>query len=235
MKVGSVTKIPELQAAVRALRGVAQATVRWPDPHGPAVLRVEFAAGADREEVTESILATVREVGEVDLESLQVDGADARAVIGPAGPAGLQTPEAIVRAGRPVFEGITVERTDLDSSVTVTLGYRGKVAKASAEGLATKRSTPRTAAAAALLALREFLPAEVRVQLEWIEVVEAAGPNRPEIVHSAVTFLTASGEETFIGTAIVRADLREAAVRATLDALNRRFERLNALVGASAS
>jgi hypothetical protein len=227
-----VTKIPELQSAIRALKGVAHATVRWPDPHGPAMLRVEFAHGADPEAVTENILATVREVGDVDLESLQVGDGDAQAVLGPNGSLAEKVHDP--RGGRPVFAGITVERTDLDSHVTVTLGYRGRIARASAEGLATRRSSPRTAADAALLALREFLPAEVRVQLEWIELVEPAGPNRPEIVHAAVTFLTSAGEETFIGTAIVRTDLREAAVRATLDALNRRFEQLSGMMAATA-
>jgi hypothetical protein len=229
-----VTKIPELQAAVRALQGVAQATVRWPDPHGPAVLRVEFAEGADREVVTESILATVREVGEVDLGSLRVNDDDAQAVLAPVG-SDASGRSASRRGGRPVFAGLTVERTDLDSSVTVTLDYQGRTVKASAEGLATRRSSPRTAAAAVLLAMRELLPADVRVQLEWIELVEASGPNRPEIVHSAVSFLSNAGEETFIGTAIVRADLREAAVRATLDALNRRFEHLSPMATVAVS
>lgn len=209
-----MTKIPELQAAVRDLEGVAHASVRWPEPHGPAVLRVEFAGGVDREQVTADILEVVAEVGAVDLGSMQV---------------GTTTPPASredgSRPGRPVFSGLTVNRTDLDSSVTVTLGYAGRTASATVEGLATRRAAPHTAASAALSALREFLPAHVRVHLEWLEVIESAAPGRPELVHAAVTSLTNSGEETFVGTAIVRGDLREAAVRATLDALNRRFQR----------
>lgn len=208
-----MSRIPELQAAVRALEGIAQATLRWPEPHGPAVLRVEFDEGADRQKVTSDILEAVADVGEVDLSSLRVEA----------------TPtELPVRATRPVFSGLSVQRTDLDSTVSVTLGYEGRTATATVEGLATRRAAPRTAASAALTALREFLPRDVRVQLEWLEVAEAATPGRPELVHAAVTCLTNSGEETFVGTAIVRGDLREAAVRATLDALNRRFERFAA-------
>lgn len=210
-----MTKIPELQAAVRDLKGVAHASVRWPEPHGPAVLRVEFADGVDREQVTADILEVVAEVGAVDLGSMQV---------------GTSTPSpsptgADGRPGRPVFSGLTVHRTDLDSSVTVTLGYAGRTASATVEGLATRRAAPHTAASAALSALREFLPPHVRVHLEWLEVIESGAPGRPELIHAAVTSLTNSGEETFVGTAIVRGDLREAAVRATLDALNRRFQR----------
>lgn len=207
-----MTKIPELQAAVRDLEGVAHASVRWPEPHGPAVLRVEFAGGVDREEVTADILEVVAEVGAVDLGSMQV---------------GTSTPPASNQddGGRPVFSGLTVHRTDLDSSVTVTIGYAGRTASATVEGLATRRAAPHTAASAALSALREFLPPHVRVHLEWLEVIESGAPGRPELVHAAVTCLTNAGEETFVGTAIVRGDLREAAVRATLDALNRRFQR----------
>ncbi len=41
---------------------------------------------------------------------------------------------------------------------------------------------------------------------------------------SAVTCLSRRGEQVLIGSAIVHSDIREAAVRATLDALNRRLE-----------
>lgn len=249
-----MSKIPDLQAAVRALEGVAHAAVRWPEPEGPATLRVEFSPGADREEVTERVLTTMREVGGVDLSSLELQPLEprplepqplepqpgehtapehaARPVADePAAhpvadePSATHRPPEVDAPVRPIFSGLTVDRSDLDSNVTVRLEFAGRSFTGSAAGLATRRSTPRTAAAAALAALRELLPPEVRVQLDWLEVVEAATPARPVIVHSAVSCLTSLGEETFVGSAIAGDDLREAAVRATLDALNRRLYR----------
>jgi isopropylmalate/homocitrate/citramalate synthase len=68
-----------------------------------------------------------------------------------------------------------------------------------------------------------------------VEGVYAQGRRheRPEIVHAAVTYLTRSGEETVVGSSIIRRDVREAAVRSVLDAINRRVSRLMSL-GASA-
>jgi hypothetical protein len=219
-----VERLPDLQSAVRALPGVASATVRWPDPHGPARLEVTFAAEADQERTAAAVLAAMADIAGVDPRDLDARPTSDAAPVPPA--------PLAARAARPVFSGLVVERTDLDSSVTVTLDQDGRTAQAQADGLATQRSTPRTAAAAALMALRELLPDGVRVQLEWLEVVESPAPGRPDLVHAAVTCLTAAGEETHLGTALVRGDVREAAVRATLDALNRRLDRLAPAVSA---
>ncbi|HUH08805.1 MAG TPA: hypothetical protein VML96_13475 [Egibacteraceae bacterium] len=209
-----MSKIPDVQQAVRDLEGVAFAAVRWPDPKGPATLRVEFAEGADREQVTREVLDTLREVGGVDLETMEIR-------IPEPPPEGHREGHP-----RPVFTGMSVDRRELDSAVEVTLTFNGRHVTGHASGLATWQEGPRTAAAAALLALREFLPSSVRVQLEWLEVVEGSAWGRPKIVQSAVTCLTRQGEEVFVGTAFVVNDVREAAVRATLDALNRRLDRL---------
>lgn len=231
-----MSKIPEVQEAVRALQGVARAIVRWPEPHGPATLHIEFADGADREAVAGEVLDLLERIGGVDLQSLSMPV--------PPAPDEVETPP-MPRAwqvetqpeqhpngseddtrSRPVFAGLTVNRSDLDNSVTVQLRVAGRTITGTAEGMATRRATLRTAAAAALLALRQVVPHDFRLQLDWLEVVEGVGPDRPDMVHAAVTCLSGEGEETFLGSAMVRDDLREAAVRATLDALNRRLTML---------
>jgi hypothetical protein len=236
-----VSELPELQQAVRALRGVAHATVRWPEPGGPATLHIIFERDADRDEVTREVLDALQRVGDVDLATLRVQvppppgapapetGEPRRSAEAEAGARGPGQPAVVDEGRRPVFSGLSVERTNLDNTVVVTLRLGERLLTGRADGLATRRATPRTAAAAALLALREVVPRDTRLYLEWLEIVDAASPERPTVVQSAVTCLTASGEETYIGSAIVRDDVREAAVRATLDALNRRLERFAAL------
>lgn len=227
-----MSRIPDVQAAVRALAGVERASVSWPEPHGPATLNVVLEAGADREQVTARVLETLREVGGVDLATLRVEMPPAPQVPPPPPPAPaapMPEPEAPAgvrsrRRSRIAFSGLRIERDELENSVTVTLRRDDQTFTGRAQGLATWRATPRTAAAAALLALRELLPADTRVHLDWLEVSDGAAAGRPSIVQSAVTCLAPSGEHTYIGAAIVRDDLREAAVRATLDALNRRLE-----------
>ena len=250
-----MSKLPDLQSAVRRIEGVAAATVRWPDPHGPATLRVEFTGDADRRAVTEEVLATLREIAGVETSEVHVDlqteatvavqqaaeaaramteeratppetAAPAEAAAADPGSMASRLVGRSPRGGggvrhRPVFSGMKVDRGALDTHVQVTLAVGGSAYVGSAEGLATRRATTRTAADATLAALRELLPADSRVQLEWLEVIEGPEPGRPAVVQTAVTFLSREGEEIYVGSAIVRNDLHTAAVRATLDALNR--------------
>ncbi|MBA2530441.1 MAG: hypothetical protein H0V19_10890 [Euzebyales bacterium] len=202
-----MSRLVELQSAARAIGGVQHATVRWPEPLGPATLRVEFADGADRSAVTSEVLALLGDIAGTGVEQLRAghDGAARDGLL------------------RPVFNGLVEDRRELDSTVEVTLVHAGRRAVGRAEGLATNQASIRSAATATLSALRSFLPEGIRIQLDWLEVAERAGPDRPDVVLSAVTWLTRQGEETFVGSAIVGPDVREAAVRATLDALNRRL------------
>jgi hypothetical protein len=226
-----VNDLPDLQQAVRALPGVRAAVVRWPEPDAPAVLQVDFDPQADEEEVSRSVLATVERilgVGQNDLEVRRGGLTSSPHVTTP-----LTSPAEGVRNGqvpsRPVFSGLKVDRHQLETSIDVTISYDGRTSVGSAEGLATHQHVVLTAASAALSALRTFLPSDVRMQVEWVDVLDGAVPGRPTVVQVSVTCLRAGGEERLMGTAMARGDIREAAVRATLDALNRPLQRLAAV------
>ncbi len=203
-----MSDLPEVQRALRATEGVAHARVVWPDPEGPAHLTVSFVDAADEPAVTREVLDVLRRVGNVDLDTLEVVLDEAT------------EPQGVME--RPVFEGLSLDRHELDSAVTVTLRWRGRQVSGEATGLASFRHAPRTAAEATLVALRKLLPPTVRAQLEWLEVTEIGAP-RERLVQAAVTVLTHTEENAHVGSAIVRGDVREAAVRATLDAVNRRL------------
>jgi hypothetical protein len=233
-----VEQLPQVQEAVRAVPGVASARIRWPAPDAPAILQVTFEDGADRAVAAAAVLRameasgvdglTLRIAGPGDAQpATDVPGVGGEAEGGPVTPsataaAGTAAPTG--RAGRPVFSGLIVERTALDMTVSVTLRTAGQATTASAQGLASNRQTPRTAAAAAVRALHGLLPEDVRVSLDWLDVVRAPDGGSG-IVHAAVTWLGPDGEERLVGSALERGDAGEAAVRATLDALNRRLER----------
>lgn len=218
MSASVLSKLPQLQAAIRALAGVGLASIRWPEPQGPATLRIELVPGVDRAEATASILDTLATVAGADLSSLRVEL--------PPPPRGNRSPARPVRVGRPVFERLAVRRSALDATVTVSLSYDGRNLSGEAEGLARGQSIPRTAAAATLAALADVLPRDLRVQVDWLEVHDGGHATRPAVVQVAVALLSPSDEETVIGSALVRDEVREAAVRATLDAVNRRLPHL---------
>lgn len=237
--------MPELQAAVRALSGVGAAVIAWPEPGGPATLRIELEPGADRERVTAAVLGTVEAIAGADLSSLEValppppgapppDAPPPDAPPPSAPPPGAAPPGPVLEhaAGnghasqRPAFEGVTVRRTALDVAVTVTLTHGTRRLTGEAQGLATRQAGPRVAAAATLSALRPLLAPDVRVQVDWVAVHGLEQAARPAVAQVAVAMLSSAGEQVMLGSALVRGDVRESAVRATLDALNRRLARL---------
>jgi hypothetical protein len=74
-----------------------------------------------------------------------------------------------------------------------------------------------------LRAVEDLLDGRARFELDLVEV---APTGRERAVLVAVTMLSSSGSEKLTGAANVREDVRQAAIRATLDALNRRVEHM---------
>ncbi len=81
----------------------------------------------------------------------------------------------------------------------------------------------RAVATATLHAVEELLDGKARFELDLVELT----PNgRDRAVIVALTMLSSGGSEKLTGAAGVREDVRQAAIRATLDALNRRVEHM---------
>jgi hypothetical protein len=190
--------LPELQQAVRAIPGVAAATVRWPDPQGPAALRVEFEPGADQREVGEAIIRTLVDVAHVDLATMH-----------------LEHGALVEHRPRPVFTGLGLDRVDDELAVEVDVSIHGQQIPGRAGGLLAEHDEVELVAAATLDALHrsEAGPFE----LHGIEVVRLAAGI--ETVVAVVGH--GAGGRPLVGAAAVGRDVREAAVRATLDAVNR--------------
>lgn len=134
---------------------------------------------------------------------------------------------------RLVIRRLQVSASGLGVAVAVTLGApRGDVV-GRAEGPTTVGGVHRAVAAATAEAVREAVAgawrgtsregSPVRVDVDALDV-PALGAGRVVVVQLTVT--TVAGSERLTGASEVRDDVRQAVVRATLDAVNRRLEDL---------
>jgi hypothetical protein len=110
-----------------------------------------------------------------------------------------------------------------DVTASVTLAFGGRTAVGEARGMASPTGVHRAVATATLRAVERLVGDAVRVELEHLEIT-ALGSERTVVV--LLTLLTRTGSEPLTGAAAVRDDVRQAVIRATLDALNRRLELL---------
>ncbi|MFL6138608.1 MAG: hypothetical protein ACJ74O_12495 [Frankiaceae bacterium] len=207
----------EIVAALKAVPGVADAEVD-PDADGPGVLRLGLMPGVDEVEVATSVGKLLRErfgLG-VDAERVQlVEDADI--------PVELPLPLEEERRPRPAIQRMHLVSSGLDITATVTLTHEGRSSGGECIGTATQSGVQRAVAAATLRAVEGLLGHRVRFELEHVEVAPI-GRDRTALV--SITMLTAAGGEKLTGAAAVREDARQAVIRATLDAVNRRVERL---------
>jgi hypothetical protein len=212
----------EIAAALRALPGVADADVEADDEGGLGVLRLGLIPGVDEVRVATDVGRLLREqfgLG-VDAERVQlVEDAEAEP------PIEVETPpngDSAYRK-RPTIQRMHLVSSGLDVTATVTLSYGGELGQGEATGTATQSGVQRAVALATLRSVEQLLAIPTRFELEHIEI---APMGRERTVVVALTMLGRGGSERLTGAAAVREDVRQAVIRATLDALNRRLEPL---------
>ena len=126
-------------------------------------------------------------------------------------------------SGRPSIAKMHLISAGFDVTATVTLAADGRTAVGEARGLASPSGVHRAVATATLRAVEQLIGDSIRVELEHLEVT-TMGAEKTVVV--LLTLLTRQGSEPLTGAAAVRDDVRQAVIRATLDALNRRLEML---------
>jgi hypothetical protein len=124
---------------------------------------------------------------------------------------------------RPALVKMHLVSAGFDVTANVTLAAQGRVAVGQAQGMASPTGVHRAVATATLRAVERLVGSAVRVELEHLEVA-SMGSERTVVV--LLTMLSDRGTEPLTGAAAVRDDVRQAVIRATLDALNRRLELL---------
>ena len=130
---------------------------------------------------------------------------------------------AVEVAGRPAISRMHLVSSGLDVTATVTLTSDGRTAAGESRNSASQSGVQRAVASATLRAVEELSGDIARFELDHLEVTHL-GSDRMVIV--ALTMLSSRGTERLTGAAAVREDVRQAVIRATLDALNRRLETL---------
>lgn len=211
----TVTDYGEIVAALREVPGVADADVE-PDSDGGGMglLRLGLAPGFDEVQVATSVGRLLRErfgLG-VDAERVQlVEDAE--------------VPDELQHNGsapqhRPTIQRMHLVSSGLDISASVTLGFEDRSAVGEAQGTATQTGVQKAVALATLRAIESLIDGKARFELDHLEVTQTG---RDRTVVAGVTLVTSSGSERLTGAAVVREDVRQAVIRATLDGLNRRL------------
>lgn len=130
----------------------------------------------------------------------------------------------VQRDMRIVFKGMEVASKGLEIDVRVILSHGEKDYCGSQKGINTTTSINRTIAQATLKALSDFLNIGEIFVVEDVGTLNIAKTN---VVVVAVTCVDKNGEQLLIGSSMNLGDIKEAVVKATLDAVNRRIAKLS--------
>ena len=216
--------LPEFEAALRAVPGIREASVRTgPDAHP---IEVHVVAGGIK-----PAKQVVRDVQSVAMAQFDLD-IDHRIV------SVVQIPDDAVEVGepttepvsgtasasdstgpRPALTSITTERRGSDAIVSVTLCIDGSAFSGTADGPASAVHRPRVVAAATLAALTELLGIEAHVDSS--QILELG--MREVAVTTLVLEIPRLGQQAVCGSALVRGDAEDAVARSVLAAVNRRL------------
>lgn len=219
-----------IAAALRALPGVAAARIE--DDGGPGLgrLRLSLLPGVDEAAVAGSVGRLLQEdFGiDVDVDRVQVE-ADPTSRDSPGadgmqdGTGGVAVFPVQHTSARPAINRLQLSATGLDVTATVSLSTGESLATGTCSGPASTHGTHKAVATATLRAVQELLDGQVRLDLDHLEIAQL-GSERTVLVRA--TLLTEARSEGLTGVAVVRDDVRQAVIRATLAAVNRRFELL---------
>lgn len=211
-----LTEQTDIVAALLDVPGVARADLEPDADGGLGLLRLALANGADEVRVAAEVGRLLRDrfgLG-VDTERVQlVEDTSEVELPAPRGKAGR----------RPAIARMQLVSSGLEVTASVTLRYAEESWEGSCTGTATQVGVQRAVASATLRALEALLSGLARFELEDVEI-GVNGRQRTAVV--SLLMLSAGGSERLTGAAVVRDDVRQACIRATMDAANRRLELL---------
>lgn len=207
-----------------------------------AVLRDEFGLAVDSGKVQvveetwsgQAAAAAVapQVMGSATAPTPDGGAAAAEAVPAPALPAAVSVPHTRTEVGVSGGRRMAIRRLQLVStsagiSTAVSLGLGARTVVGEAEAGTTPESVQRAVALATLRAVSDILEGRAELELQHVEVA----PVGEDWVAVVVAGLTPPDGATdrLTGAAVVREDVRQAVIRATLDAVNRRVEAILAV------
>ena len=205
----------EIVAALRGVPGVAEADLE-PDADGDGLglLRLGLSPGVDEVQVATKVGRLLRERFGLGVDADRVQLIEDAA-----------TPDVPTRTigRRPVISRMQLLSAGLEVTASVSLAYRDVTVSGESTGTATQSGVHRAVVTATLQALELLLEGKARFEVDTVEVTSSGG-ERTVLV--TVTMVSSAGTDRLTGSAVVREDVRQAAIRAALDAVNRRLEPL---------
>lgn len=124
---------------------------------------------------------------------------------------------------RPLLISVTLLTSSVHAEAKVQLKIGEDIFEGMAAGPSSSQNRLRLVVAATLKALEEYLRGTCSFVVEDLTITPLAGK---EVAIVSVALITSLGEESLIGVAFVKNDEREAVVKATLGAVNRRLSLL---------
>ncbi|GAB4282701.1 MAG: hypothetical protein Kow0067_03040 [Coriobacteriia bacterium] len=121
---------------------------------------------------------------------------------------------------RAKIKSINSEVSGINAAISVALELEGDIYIGQATGPASQTGRQRLVAQATLNAIEEYLEQSLGFALEDVGIIQLG---RERVAVACVALVTALGEQTFSGSALVRQNEKDSIVRATLDAINRRI------------
>jgi hypothetical protein len=222
----------DLVTALRAVPGVADALLlHEQDPPRPAdagTLRLDLEPGADEVSVATAVNQLLRQefglgVDSSRIQLLEESESPSRRLSSVPDEVHRYTTEAplLAQGGRLLIQRMQLVSAAPGVSAAVTLAMNGHAFVGEVDGAAAPASVHRSVAEATLQAVQSFAAGLVRLHLDHIEVV-TVGEDQAVLV--VVTMTSSLGVERLLGASAVREDVRQAVIRGTLDAINRRLD-----------
>jgi hypothetical protein len=212
--------LPEFEAALRAVPGIREASVRTgPDAH-PIEVHVVAGGLKPAKQVVRDVQSVAMAQFDLDIDHRIVSVVqipDDSAEVGDA--AGVHEDPADEALPRPALTSITVTKAEGDTVVDVSLAIAGAVFTGHASGPWGSLHRPRIIASATLAALTELLG--IPAQVESAQVLDVA--NREVALTTLILTIPRLGDQVLCGSALVRGDEEDAVARSVLAAVNRRL------------
>lgn len=128
---------------------------------------------------------------------------------------------AVLESTRPKLVGVTLRTVNGMAEVKVELLTGDKVIEGLAEGPSSAYNKLRLFVEATLKALAQLTMEKFLFVAEDVGITQLA---KQQIALVSITLIASTGEQSLTGCALVRNDDREAVVKATLDAVNRKLK-----------
>ena len=211
MKASSASLAVQAEEAIRGLNGVETVRIRL---EGDSIREIHVLSRSGR-----TAKQIVRDIQTLLLTRFHVE-IDHRVVSVVPEPGLMPAPEDGGRAvdHRIRFGGVNVYVTGRRAQAQVEVRWKGVPRMGSASGWASREGSLQLVVQATLATLQEFLDDSVAFGFEGVEVVRLG---RKEVVVVGLELLAHRAHKSLVGSCTVDGDVEQAAVLATLSALNR--------------